>query len=43
MTLIATISLFVGTRSAWTLAMLDHPPVAGAISVCYAAIYGPPD
>ncbi|CAM5556456.1 hypothetical protein SALBM311S_06137 [Streptomyces alboniger] len=38
MTLIATISLFIGTRSAWTQAMLDHPPVAGAISVCYAGI-----
>ena len=40
MTLIATISLFIGTRSAWTQAMLSHPPVAGAISVCYAGILG---
>lgn len=38
MTLIATISLFIGTRSAWTQAMLTHPPVAGVISVCYAGI-----
>ncbi|WP_280889787.1 hypothetical protein [Streptomyces sp. LBL] len=38
MTLIATISLFIGTRSAWTQAMLSHPPVAGVISVCYAGI-----
>ncbi|MFJ9150928.1 hypothetical protein ACIRP7_23370 [Streptomyces sp. NPDC102270] len=38
MTLIATISLFIGTRAAWTQAMLIHPPVAGVISVCYAGI-----
>ncbi|MFC8520338.1 hypothetical protein [Streptomyces sp. NPDC057257] len=38
MTLIATISLFIGTRSAWTHAMLVHPPVAAVISVCYAGI-----
>jgi hypothetical protein len=38
MTLIATISLFIGTRAAWTEAMLTHPPVAGVISVCYAGI-----
>ncbi|MGY6019952.1 hypothetical protein [Streptomyces spinosirectus] len=38
MTLIATISLFIGTRAAWTQAMLDHPPVAAVISVCYAGI-----
>lgn len=38
MTLIATISLFIGTRPAWTQAMLSHPPVAGVISVCYAGI-----
>ncbi|MFI5679006.1 hypothetical protein [Streptomyces cellulosae] len=38
MTLIATISLFIGTRAAWTQAMLTHPPVAGVISVCYAGI-----
>jgi hypothetical protein len=38
MTLIATISLFIGTRSAWTQAMLDRPPVAAVISVCYAGI-----
>ncbi len=38
MTLIGTISLFIGTRSAWTQAMLTHPPVAAVISVCYAGI-----
>ncbi|WP_086809239.1 hypothetical protein [Streptomyces reticuliscabiei] len=38
MTLIATISLFIGTRSAWTQAMLSHPPAAGVISLCYAGI-----
>jgi uncharacterized membrane protein len=38
MTLIATISLFIGTRTAWNKAMLFQPPVAGAISVCYAGI-----
>lgn len=38
MTLIATISLFIGTRAAWTDAMLTRPPVAGVISVCYAGI-----
>ncbi|MFJ3415114.1 hypothetical protein ACIPN8_02130 [Streptomyces sp. NPDC086082] len=38
MTLIATISLFIGTRGAWTKAMTSHPPVAGIISVCYAGI-----
>ncbi|MFD4552961.1 hypothetical protein ACFWP5_01315 [Streptomyces sp. NPDC058469] len=38
MTLIGTISLFIGTRSAWTRAMLSHPPVAAVISVCYAGI-----
>ena len=38
MTLIATTSLFIGTRAAWTDAMLTRPPVAGVISVCYAGI-----
>ncbi|MFE2883438.1 hypothetical protein [Streptomyces sp. NPDC059272] len=38
MTLIAVISLFIGTRGAWTKAMTSHPPVAGIISVCYAGI-----
>jgi hypothetical protein len=38
MTLIATISLFIGTRSAWNQAMLSKPPVAGVISVCYVGI-----
>ncbi|MFJ9537575.1 hypothetical protein ACIRPX_10005 [Streptomyces sp. NPDC101225] len=38
MTLLATISLFIGTRSAWTRAILDHPPAGAVISVCYAGI-----
>ncbi|MCX4885181.1 hypothetical protein [Streptomyces sp. NBC_00847] len=38
MTLVATISLFIGTRSAWTTAMASRPAVAGVISVCYASI-----
>ncbi|WP_239015006.1 hypothetical protein [Streptomyces sp. CdTB01] len=38
MTLVATISLFIGTRAAWTDAMLSRPAVAGIISVCYASI-----
>ncbi|WP_406430495.1 hypothetical protein OHB00_01740 [Streptomyces sp. NBC_00631] len=38
MTLVATISLFIGTRSAWTSAMLSRPMVAGVISACYASI-----
>ncbi|MEU2338498.1 hypothetical protein ABZ608_33835 [Streptomyces sp. NPDC013172] len=38
MTLLATISLFIGTRAAWTTAMTSAPPVAAAISVCYASI-----
>ncbi|WP_019058138.1 hypothetical protein [Streptomyces prunicolor] len=38
MTLIAAISLFIGTRDAWTRAMTSRPDVAGIISVCYAGI-----
>jgi hypothetical protein len=38
MTLLATISLFIGTRVAWNNAMSAQPPVAAVISVCYAAI-----
>ncbi|MER5523391.1 hypothetical protein ABT075_02100 [Streptomyces sp. NPDC002677] len=38
MTLIGTISVFICTRSAWTQAMLSHPPVAAVISVRYAGI-----
>jgi hypothetical protein len=38
MTVLATISLFIGTRSAWTKAMESDPAVAGVISVCYASI-----
>ena len=37
-TLLATISLFIGTRDAWTTAMESRPAVAGAISVCYGSI-----
>ncbi|MER5452064.1 hypothetical protein ABT065_41635 [Streptomyces sp. NPDC002764] len=38
MTLVATISLFIGTRAAWTDAMLSRPVAAGVISLCYASI-----
>ncbi|MGW7421756.1 hypothetical protein ACWGJB_17075 [Streptomyces sp. NPDC054813] len=38
MTLMATISLFIGTRAAWTTAMATRPPVAAVISICYASI-----
>ncbi|MEV5957538.1 hypothetical protein AB0M11_27860 [Streptomyces sp. NPDC051987] len=38
MTLLAAISLFIGTRDAWTTAMASRPPVAAVISVCYASI-----
>jgi uncharacterized membrane protein len=38
MTLLATISLFIGTRGAWTRAVAAHPPVAAVITACYAAI-----
>lgn len=38
MTLIGTISLFIGTRGTWTEAMGKHPPLAALISVCYAGI-----
>ncbi|WP_324613791.1 hypothetical protein [Streptomyces sp. DSM 15324] len=38
MTLVAAISLFIGTRAAWTTAMASRPAVAGVISVCYASI-----
>lgn len=37
-TLLATTSLFIGTRDAWTTAMESRPAVAGAISVCYGSI-----
>ncbi|WP_329371035.1 hypothetical protein [Streptomyces sp. NBC_01483] len=37
MTLPATISLFIGTRAAWTTAMTSGPAVAAAISACYAS------
>ncbi|WP_405721930.1 hypothetical protein OG607_10925 [Streptomyces sp. NBC_01537] len=38
MTVLATVSLFIGTRSAWTHAMASQPAVAGIISLCYAGI-----
>jgi hypothetical protein len=37
-TVLAVISMFIGTRSMWTHAMAINPFVAGLISVCYAAI-----
>ncbi|MFD8307312.1 hypothetical protein ACFV29_34050 [Streptomyces sp. NPDC059690] len=38
MTVLATISLFIGTRAAWTDAILSRPVAAGVISLCYASI-----
>jgi uncharacterized membrane protein len=38
LTLVAVVSLFIGTRSAWTDAVASHLPVAGIISACYAGI-----
>ncbi|WP_435177352.1 hypothetical protein [Actinacidiphila sp. bgisy145] len=38
MTLVGTISLFIGTRGTWSDAMGKHPPLAALISVCYAGI-----
>lgn len=38
MTLIGTISLFIGTRGTWTEAMGRYPSLAALISVCYAGI-----
>jgi hypothetical protein len=38
LTLLADISLFIGTRDAWTQAATHRPAVAEVISVCYASI-----
>ncbi|MFF3333556.1 hypothetical protein ACFYWX_29065 [Streptomyces sp. NPDC002888] len=38
LTLLADVSLFVGTRSVWTQAATHRLPVAAVISVCYASI-----
>lgn len=38
LTLLADISLFIGTRSVWAQAATHRLPVAVAISVCYASI-----
>lgn len=38
LTLVAVISLFIGTRSAWTDAVASRLPVAGIITACYAGI-----
>ncbi|MFR0356662.1 hypothetical protein [Streptomyces sediminimaris] len=38
LTLLADVSLFIGTRSVWTQAAGHRLPVAAAISVCYASI-----
>ncbi|MET8974917.1 hypothetical protein ABZX85_04795 [Streptomyces sp. NPDC004539] len=38
LTLLSTASLFIGTRDVWAQAASHHPPLAAAISVCYAAI-----
>ncbi|ROP46196.1 hypothetical protein [Streptomyces sp. PanSC9] len=38
LTLLADISLFIGTRAVWTQAATNRPVLAGVISVCYAVI-----
>lgn len=38
LTLLADISLFIGTREVWTEAAVRRPAVAAVISVCYASI-----
>ncbi|MEU6257460.1 hypothetical protein [Streptomyces sp. NPDC047043] len=38
LTLLADVSLFIGTRAIWTQAASHRPAVAAVISVCYASI-----
>ena len=38
LTLLADVSLFIGTREVWTQAATHRPAVAAVISVCYASI-----
>ncbi|WP_233273521.1 hypothetical protein [Streptomyces broussonetiae] len=38
LTLLADVSLFIGTRSVWTQAATHRPALAAVISVCYASI-----
>ena len=38
MTVIAAVSLFIGTRALWTATMQTHLPVAVVISACYAGV-----
>ncbi|MGW0767385.1 hypothetical protein [Streptomyces sp. NPDC002676] len=38
LTLLADVSLFIGTRSVWTQAATHHLVIAAVISVCYASI-----
>lgn len=38
LTLLADVSLFIGTRSVWTQAATHHLVLAAAISLCYASI-----
>ncbi|MDX6347424.1 MAG: hypothetical protein QOF84_2214 [Streptomyces sp.] len=38
LTVLAVISLFIGTRALWIHAMATHPVVGGVVSLCYAAI-----
>ncbi|NEA97661.1 hypothetical protein [Streptomyces sp. SID13726] len=40
LTLLATVSLLIGTRDVWTQAATHRPAVAALISVCYASILG---
>ncbi|MDX6316193.1 MAG: hypothetical protein QOF44_5657 [Streptomyces sp.] len=37
-TVLAVISMFIGTRAEWTRAMAVHPAVGYVLSLCYAAI-----
>ncbi|MGW1028429.1 hypothetical protein ACWD4J_32880 [Streptomyces sp. NPDC002577] len=38
LTLLAVISMFIGTRTVWGGDMSTHPPVAAVVSLCYAGI-----
>ncbi|MBL1084130.1 hypothetical protein JK359_19525 [Streptomyces actinomycinicus] len=38
LTLLADVSLFIGTRSVWTQAATHRPALAGVVSVCYVSV-----
>ncbi|MFH8826850.1 hypothetical protein [Streptomyces lincolnensis] len=40
LTLLADISLFIGTRTVWTQAATHRPLLAGLISLCYVSVLG---